>query len=100
MFKLKKYLKFNFIKKNIPLLVVIFILSFLFGNIFGLNCQKILINDPGILFFFVPILLEIVNYFARNFKQKYNQLKFYSIFVSLRRGFLLGVFIEALKVGS
>lgn len=116
-------------KKYILLVLVFSFLSFVFGNIFGLNFQNLFLNSPGILFFICPLLLEIVNFFifvfnTKNFfpfneKRKFfcffeqkkdnllfqqekqaNKNNFYLIMISIRRGFLLGIFIEAFKVGS
>lgn len=98
---LEKQLAINIkiVKKNINLIIFYILLSFLFGNIFGLNSKIIFFDSPGLLFFVLPLLLEIINFILFLKKKNFNQ-KFPFIIISIRRGFLLGIFIEAFKVGS
>ena len=95
----KLSVKIKIVKKNINLIIFFILLSFLFGNIFGLNSQKFLFDFPGILFFVFPLFLEIINFLVF-FQKKNSNKKFSFIMISIRRGFLLGIFIEAFKVGS
>jgi hypothetical protein len=99
MLKIKELFKLQFLKKNINVLIFLVLSSFLFGNIFGLN-SKILLRSPEILFFFFPLLIEILNFITYKLKQKFSKNNFYITFISIRRGFLLGIFIEAFKLGS
>ena len=98
---LKKQLSLNIkiVKKNINLIIFFILLSFLFGNIFGLNSKNFLFDSPGVLFFIFPLVLEIINFLVF-FQKKNSNKKFCFIMISIRRGFLLGIFIEAFKVGS
>jgi hypothetical protein len=100
MLKLEQFSKIQNFKKNINHLVFILLLSFLLGNIFGLNSENLLFNFPGVVFFIFPVVVEILNFFSFFLKQKGQKKKFYLILISFRRGFLLGIFIEAFKVGS
>ena len=108
MLKLQELLKIKILKKNISLLVFFILFSFLFGNIFGLNSQIIFMNSSGILFFIFPLIMEIlnfINFFIFHKKKAFiKQKKIYYnlslIFISIRRGFFLGIFIEAFKLGS
>jgi hypothetical protein len=99
MLKLKELIKSEFLKKNINILIFIILLSFLFGNIFGLNSQNLLIKSPGVLFFIFPFIIEILN-FISFFLKKESNTYFYVTIISIRRGFFLGIFIEAFKLGS
>jgi hypothetical protein len=100
MLKLEQLIQIQNVKKNSTLLVFILLLSFLIGNIFGLNSENLLLSCPGVVFFIFPVVLEALNSFSCFLKQNYEKKKFYSILISFRRGFLLGIFIEAFKVGS
>ena len=110
-------------KKNFNSISLLFLLtSFIFANLFGINFYFINWNIFSI--FLVPILLELVNFFStrlkNNFKnlslkptpsqkieKNFNILNFQKLsqfiiyfFDYLKRGFLLGIFLEAFKVGS
>lgn len=77
---------------------LLILIGFIIGNSFGINFYFINWNIVSI--FLVPFLLEIGNYLKtkiftnKNFKLNLN---FFDYF---KRGFLLGIFMEAFKVGS
>ena len=115
MLKIEHLLTIHFRKKNINLLIFFVLFSFLFGNVFGLNSQIILMNSSGFLFFLFPLIIEVLNFinffFNKNFryfflkindfeKSEKKNTNFSLIFISIRRGFFLGIFIEAFKLGS
>ena len=76
---------------------LLLLLGFICGNLFGINFYFIKWNIFSI--FFVPFLLEVGNFFQT--KLKNNNFKIKLLFFDyLKRGFLLGIFIEAFKVGS
>jgi hypothetical protein len=80
----------------------LFLYAFLCGNLFTIQCSKL---DWGLfLIFGVVFSLEIIQKFAYSvFYQKESNQNFIPcfFFVTLvKRGFLLGFFIEAFKVGS
>ena len=79
MLKVQQLLKIQFLKKNINLLVFFVLFSFLFGNIFGLNSQNILINSSGILFFIFPLIIEILNFINFLLKKQNCDNNFYLI---------------------
>ena len=104
-------------KKIFKSLSLLFLLtSFIFANLFGINFNFINWNLFSI--FSIPLSFELVNFFTNKLKNnnKLNNIiqnknpesiNFYTsnylilfIFDSLKRGFLLGIFIEAFKVGS
>ncbi len=76
--------------------------SFLLGNLVGINSKLIFWN--GISLFLIPIILELIN--SINSKNLVNTKKIVKIdglvivLNSIKRGFLLGIFLEAFKVGS
>ena len=101
----------NFEKKIEPLSFLFLLLSFLFGNLFGINFS--FINWNICYIFLIPFVLEIGNFFALKVKQNQNHIskKLFSLkesktkikfelFNYIKRGFLLGIFVEAFKVGS
>ena len=102
MLKIQDLLKIQFLKKNTNVLVFFVLFSFLFGNIFGLNSQIILINSSGFLFFIFPLIIEILNFLIFYLKKQNCFIKTHLclIFISIRRGFFLGIFLEAFKLGS
>jgi hypothetical protein len=103
MLRIQDLLKIQILKKNTNVLVFFVLFSFLFGNLFGLNSQIILINSSGFLFFIFPLIIEILNFLIFCLKkQNYNTHSYNTclIFISIRRGFFLGIFLEAFKLGS
>ena len=80
--------------------------SFLMGNLFGINLKYIFLNNFSL--FIVPIILELINMSTSNIlltktinKKKLLKInRLLSILNSIKRGFLLGIFLEAFKVGS
>lgn len=98
MLKLKQLLKTKYLNKNLNILVFFLLLSFVLGNIFGLNSQYLMKFHSSLNFFIFPFFFEILNFYNFFFKKKCNH--FSLIYISIRRGFFLGVFIEAFKVGS
>ena len=70
--------------------------SFLLGNLFGINSKLIIWN--GISLFLITLILELINIINSKKKTKLDRLLV--ILTSIKRGFLLGIFLEAFKVGS
>ena len=99
MLKIKQLFQLH-LKKNINVLIFFIFSSFLLGNIFGLNSKFLLFQSPEIFLFFVPLLIEILNLLTYNFQQKFSNKIFLLVMTSIRRGFFLGIFIEAFKLGS
>ena len=100
MLKIKQFFTIQSTKKNINLLVFFLLTSFVLGNIFGLNSQNLLIKYREFLFFVFPLFIEVVNFLIDFLKQKISNKNLYSTFIAIRRGFLLGIFMEAFKLGS
>lgn len=100
MLKLKQLLKIKYLNKNINILIFFLLLSFVFGNIFGLNSQYLIKFHSNLNFFIFPFLFEIFNFSNFFVKKKFPCNQFSLIYISIRRGFFLGIFIEAFKVGS
>jgi len=76
--------------------------SFLLGNLFGINSKLIFWN--GISLFFIPMVLELINSInSKNLVNTKKTAKIDALLIvlnSIKRGFLLGIFLEAFKVGS
>ena len=70
--------------------------SFLLGNLFGIN-SKLIFWDT-ISLFLIPIILELIN--SINSKKIIKIDGLLVVLNSIKRGFLLGIFLEAFKVGS
>lgn len=98
--KLKQKLKSQIFTKNINFLMFFLLISFIAGNIFGLNSKFLLINSPGILFFVYPLIFELCSFILSFLKKKNSSKNLYLTLISIRRGFFLGICIEAFKVGS
>jgi len=82
--------------KKIFLFIFLLFLSFVCGNIFGLYTKTL--ENFYLKTFFVLLLIEIISYFqySKNYEEK-NIIQGINI---LKRGFLIGIFVEAFKVGS
>lgn len=83
------------------------LMSLIFGNLFGINLSNF--NWNLLSLFLVPLVLESGNLVMMTLKKtekgRANQQPllnqfFINIFPSIKRGFLIGIFIEAFKVGS
>ena len=77
--------------------------AFVYGNIFALQSSKL--NWGFIVIFCVVFLLEYINkslyYSFRSLETRKQRVPYYIIGTNLvKRGFLLGFFLEAFKVGS
>ena len=95
-FRFFKYFQLNkitFKKENIPVNVFFILSAFFIGNIFGLLTKNLNSHING---FLIIILLELINNIHLN--KKLSPISIYFNF--LKRGFLIGIFIEAFKVGS
>jgi len=97
--------KNTIIKRNLAqssLLTLTLLIAFFCGNFFGIYSKKSI--APFIFIFLTLIILEIVSFLK--FQKKINFFqKFFSDWIltllnSLKRGFLIGILIEAFKVGS
>lgn len=87
-----------FVKENSYILFLI-LSSFFFGNLFNLffkDLKNILIWEPLILFF-ILILLELINVIIYTIKRPFYYKKLLN---SFKMGLLLGLFVDAFKVGS
>lgn len=101
--KINRKLRTNFSK--ISLLLLSIFLAFICGNIFGI-LSKLL--NPFVLMVLTLLIFELINYFKFALKSKIkieNQssknLNQIPIFLNvIKRGFLIGIFVEAFKVGS
>ena len=79
---------------SITIFLSIFFICFLFGNFFGLLIKS---STNQIVVLLSSILIsEFIGYY--NNRLKNNKLVLY--FNICKRGFLLGIFVEAFKVGS
>jgi hypothetical protein len=91
--------------------LLLFLTGFILGNLFGINFYFIKWNTFSI--FLVPGFLELGNFLSNRLNNEYSNFKNeewnqnsksklfqIKLFDSIKRGFLLGIFIEAFKVGS
>ena len=100
--KLKnKYLLF---KQNLTITLILIFSSFFFGNLFAtvLNQLRNYLNWDPLIFLFFIIVIEKLNSIIYSKTKNFNKLLFYFLkfLNSLKIGFLLGLFIDAFKVGS
>ena len=91
--KLTKLIKKNL--ENLSWLVFLLFLAFIFGNLFGISTKNI---NSSYLYIFL-IIIEFISFL------KYSKIIVRENFITnnlnvFKRGFLIGIFIEAFKVGS
>ena len=81
--------------KNLSWFVFLIFLAFIFGNLFGISTKNI--NSTYLSIFI--IIIEFISYlkYSKNFVRENFITNNLNV---LKRGFLLGIFIEAFKVGS
>ncbi|KAL6766047.1 hypothetical protein ACKKBG_P80035 (chloroplast) [Auxenochlorella protothecoides x Auxenochlorella symbiontica] len=98
---------FNIQNYNFKISIFFLLLcSFIFGNLIGIYSKKISYNFFSLFFF--NIILELLNFFNYSFfdvlsKQTHKNsiIKKMKIIINIfKRGFLLGIFLEAFKLGS
>lgn len=85
--------------RNIFLFVFLLFLSFGCGNVFGLYTKTL--ENFYLNSFCILLLIEIISYlkYSKNFETNQQKIILQSINI-LKRGFLIGIFVEAFKVGS
>ena len=104
--KLRKVIKKNF--SQISSLLFSILIAFIFGNLFGITSK---ITNPFVFILGTIILLEIINFlkFSNKLKTKVSHKKtnlmksdkrINTLLNAVKRGFLIGIFVEAFKVGS
>ena len=101
-YKLKKTIKTNLFQ--ISLLILSILIAFIYGNIFGISSKRI--PDPLVFTICFILVLELISFFKfskniqimENYISKQNLLS--TDLNAAKRGFLIGIFIEAFKVGS
>lgn len=98
---------FNIQNYNFKISIFFLLLcSFIFGNLIGIYSKKISYNIFSLFLF--NVILELLNFFNYSFfdiltKQtlKNSIIKKIKIIINIfKRGFLLGIFLEAFKLGS
>ena len=101
-FTLKNLIQINF--KKISIWVFLLFFAFSCGNIFGMYTKNI--NNFYIYILINIVVVEIISFikYSRTFQlyEKYisNDNFLTKSFNVLKRGFLIGIFVEAFKVGS
>jgi hypothetical protein len=101
-FSFRKVFKINL--EHISLFISLILTSFICGNFFGI-CSK---SAPNIFYIILitNFILEVISFcnyspysiFSQQFIIRYNF--FLKLLNSIKRGFLIGIFVEAFKVGS
>jgi len=81
--------------KNLSWFIFLIFLAFIFGNLFGISTKNL---NLACLFLFL-ILIEFISYlkYSKNFVKENFMTNTLNV---VKRGFLIGIFIEAFKVGS
>jgi len=91
------------IQKNlsqISFLLLSLFLAFISGNMFGILSKII---NPFLFLLITLFFLELLNFvnFSKKVKNNYfSNKKIIVFFNTAKRGFLIGIFVEAFKVGS
>ena len=81
--------------KNLSWLVFLIFIAFIFGNLFGISTKNI---NSSYLYIFL-IIIEFISFlkYSKNIVRENFITNNLNVF---KRGFLIGIFIEAFKVGS
>ena len=95
-FYFKEYFLKNF--KNISLSLMFLFISFSFGNLFGIFSKKIPNNFLIILL--MNFWLELFCFIIYSQKIPDNKIIRKKYLNFIKQGFLIGIFVEAFKVGS
>jgi hypothetical protein len=77
---------------------LVLLVAFLYGNIFSIQNSEF--NWSFFLIFFIAFLLEFLNKLVYLLQKKKKFFYFSILINTMKRGFLLGFFLEAFKVGS
>jgi hypothetical protein len=85
----------NFKQISISLLFVL--TGFSFGNFFGINSK--LMEKSFFLILLLICLIELITFLQYGRNEK-STLFFFKHLNTFKRGFLIGIFVEAFKVGS
>lgn len=88
----------QFNEKKLLFFIVLILGAYFCGNFFGLYSK----NNSNLLYYFnITILsLELINWLRYSQKTSKNLENLILILNNFKRGFLIGVFVEAFKVGS
>lgn len=85
----------QFTVKKLIFFIVLILSAYSFGNFFGLYSKNV--SNLSVYFALTTLILELINWLK--YSQK-NSGNFLHIINNVKRGFLIGVFVEAFKVGS
>lgn len=87
--------------KQLPFYLFYILVGFFFGNIFGIISKE---NSLKIIISLIILFFELINYlkFESQYFQKniVENITILLILNAVKRGFLIGIFVEAFKVGS
>jgi hypothetical protein len=83
--------------KNLSISLLLILIGFSFGNFFGISSK---ITQNSFIFIFISIFfVELIGFFQYSKNNMNNQL-IIEYLNTLKRGFLIGILVEAFKVGS
>lgn len=88
----------NWLKKFHFLDFLALLSAFIYGNLFAIHNSEM--NWGFALIFCIVVFLEFINQTLYFFREKHTLVYPYVLVNTLKRGFLLGFFVEAFKVGS
>jgi len=91
-------LKQKFKVLNLPIFLLFLLIGFVLGNFFGILTTNCFSDFP---IFFSILIIELISFLKYNIAfQIPNQKLFLSLLNFFKNGFLIGIFLEAFKVGS
>lgn len=88
----------KFTVKKLIFFIVLILGAYSFGNFFGLYSKNV--SNLSFYFALTTISVELINWLKYSQKNSGNVQKILRIINNFKRGFLIGVFVEAFKVGS
>lgn len=100
--------KNTFLKKSFLSNLIILLIGFIFGNLFGtfISFVRQLNIWDGIVILIIILFCEMINFIVYNntilkrFKTKSYSFRILNLLNAFKTGLLLGFFIDAFKVGS
>ncbi len=87
--------------RSIPLALLCIFSSFSLGNLFGIYSKNT--GNNFLTLFLMSTILELISFFVYSpipQKVNFNENSSKKYFNLLKQGFLIGIFVEAFKVGS
>ena len=84
--------------KSLSGLVIAILVAFACGNMFGMYTKTI--THPELIICSSIFVVELISFFKYSLLFRKNEILFLFLLNAIKRGFLIGLFVEAFKLGS